>query len=114
MRDYTDPTSAMLRGDFSGTIWFAGALIASALPLAGLLAAGWRPADLPAFNETLWWIGAALIAVALFGLAYAGCPVLGKPFAQELRLKNLAVQGGLVLFGLGSAVSLLAVLLAPA
>lgn len=99
MRDYTDPTTAMLRGDFSGTIWSAGALIVSALP---------------PFNETLWWIGAALIAVALFGLAYAGCPVLGKPFAQELRLKNLAVQGGRVLFGLGSAVSLLTVLLAPA
>jgi hypothetical protein len=107
-------TAELLRDDFTGTIWFAAAVIGSALPLTGLLATGWRPADLPQAAQTVWWIGAAVLVVALFGFAYAGCPVLGFPLPKEHRLKNVAIQGGVILFGVGSIMTMLAVLLSPA
>ena len=107
-------TAELLRTDFTGTIWFAGAVIGAALPLAGLLAIGWRPADLPQPAQTIWWIGSAVLVVALFGFAYAGCPVLGFPIPMEDRLKDIAIQAGVILFGVGSIMTVLAVLLSPA
>ena len=107
-------TAELLRTDFTGTIWFGAAVIGAALPLAGLLSVGWRPADLPQPAQAIWWIGAAVLVVALFGFAYAGCPVLGFPLPKEDRLKDIAIQGGVILFGVGSIMTMLAVLLSPA
>ena len=107
-------TAELLRTDFTGIFWFAGGVIAASVPLAGLLASGWRPADLPQAAQTIWWVGAALLAVALFGFAYAGCPVLGFPVLKEDRLKDFAIQGGVILFFVGGIMTVLAVLLSPA
>ena len=107
-------SAEVLRTDFTGTIWFGSSLIATALPYSGLLASGWRPAQLPGDDQIIWWLGSVLVVVGIFGLAYAGCPVLGLPLPRERRLKDVAVQGGLIVFGIGTVVSALAVLLAPA
>lgn len=112
--DFTSKTAEVARTHLTGTVWFAAAAVAVALPLTGLLAQGWRPADLPAVNQALWWIGALALMVGMLGLAYAGCPVLGIPLDREDRYKDIAIQGGVILFGLGSMMTLGAVLLAPA
>lgn len=112
--DFTSKTAEVARTHLTGTIWFAAALISVALPLTGLLANGWRPADLPGAAQGLWWFGAVVLVVGMLGLAYAGCPVLGIPLDREDRYKDLAIQGGVILFGVGGLMMLGAVLLAPA
>ncbi len=111
--DYESKTAEMLRTDFSGTIWFGATVIGSATLLGALLSTGWRPNDLPALAEAVWWFGFVFIVIGIMGLAYAGCPVLGFPIEKENRLKNIAVQGGLLLFAAGSLLTLFPVLLSP-
>ena len=98
----------------SGTVWFGATLVGAALPLAGLLDSGWRPSDLPLPNAIAWWFGAALVVVAIGSIAWAGCPVWVYEIETEHRLKARAIRGGLVVFGVGAVLSMLAVLLAPA
>src|SRR4051812_9297749 len=80
---------------FTGTLWFASAIIASGIPLAGLLAAGWRPADLPIVPETVWWLGAALALIGIAGFGWAGCPILAWALPTAQRQKSICIRGGI-------------------
>lgn len=95
----------------TGTIWTAAAVIAPALILGPMLAAGWRPDHLPGFAETFWWIGAIGAAIGVALLIWAGCPVLGFPLAQANAQKIFSIRVGIVLNVSGMAVAGLAVLL---
>jgi len=107
----TSEDAEFLRIDFTGAAWFGVAVVGAGIPLAGLLASGWRPSDLPPGLAGLWWAGAALLVAAICCLAWAGCPVMGRSFESTLRGKSLMVRVGLALFGLGGVASLLGVLL---
>lgn len=107
---YESPHAEVKRIGFSGTIWFAATLIGAAVPLAGLLASGWRPRDLVDPAAVAWWLGVAMIALGIAALAWAGCPVVGGPLEQDDRVKSVSIRTGLVLFAAGSIASLVAVL----
>jgi hypothetical protein len=110
----TSKAAEKSRIDFTGTVWFGATLIAAAIPLGALLNTGWRPGDLPVPNAIVWWIGAGLLTVGIFGLGWAGCPVLFVDFDTDHYWKSIAMRGGLSIFGIGAVASLLAVLLSPA
>ncbi|HEY4152627.1 MAG TPA: hypothetical protein VGM38_04840 [Pseudolysinimonas sp.] len=95
----------------TGTIWTAAAVIAPALILGPLMAAGWRPDQLPGFGEVFWWIGAIGAAVGVALLIWAGCPVLGFPLAQANAQKIFSIRVGIVLNVSGMALSGMALLL---
>jgi hypothetical protein len=88
-------------------------LIATSIPIGGLLASGWRPADLVGDLGVLWWFGGFLIAVGLAGLVWAGCPVLGFPIRVADRQKRFTMRGGIAVYSIGAVACLLAVLLSP-
>jgi hypothetical protein len=94
----------------TGTAWFAGAIIAVGVPLAGLLAAGWRPHDMPLLAAAVWWVGSALTMLGIAGFAWAGCPVLAWPAPQAYRQKSICIRGGVGLFLAGTVLTAVAVL----
>lgn len=98
----------------TGTIWTAAAVVTPALGLGPLLAAGWRPSDLPVVLAVAWWIGAVAAAAGLALLVWAGCPVLGFRLEQAYRQKVHSIRIGIVLNLSGMALAGLAVLLSPA
>ncbi|RCK68917.1 hypothetical protein DT076_13440 [Desertihabitans brevis] len=101
----------LTRIGFSGTLWFAAALLAAAIGLAGLLAGGWRPAGLPTLAAVGFWVGAGAQLLGLGGLAWAGCPVIGLDRERADKNKSLVVRAGVIAFVLGGALASLAVLL---
>lgn len=110
-----ESTVAELRRiDFTGTIWFAAAIIAVGVPLAGLLSQGWRPADLPVPAEIAWWVGAAFTLIGIAGFGWSGCPVLAWPVPVAERQKSITIRGGVALYLVGTVVSLIAILAVPA
>jgi MFS family permease len=109
-RAIATPAAELSRIGFTGTIWFAAAVIGAGVPLAGLLARGWRPHDLPEGAEFVWWIGFALILIALGSLAWAGCPVLRTDVPSADRQKSVWIRVGVVAFMIGAAAATLAVL----
>jgi hypothetical protein len=114
--DQADPRSdsaELRRIDFTGTIWFAAAAIASALALAGLLVSGWRPHDLPPIAAIAWWTGSGCVVLGIAAFAWAGCPVLNSDVSTADRIKSLCIRWGVVLFMAGAVVASLAILLAP-
>jgi hypothetical protein len=106
----TSPSSELRRIDFTGTIWFAAAIVAVGLPLAGLLAHGWRPGFLPAVDGVIWWVGAALTFAGILAFAWSGCPVIGAPVPKVDTRKSISIRAGVILYVFGSAAALLAVL----
>ena len=108
---YASTRAELQRINFSGTIWFAATLLGAAVPLAGLLASGWRPSDLVDPAAVAWWLGVAMIALGIACLAWAGCPVVGGPAEQDDRVKSVSIRTGLLLFAAGSIASLIAVLI---
>lgn len=114
--DYPDEsiTAELRRIVFTGTIWFAAAIVAAGVPLSGLLSAGWRPSDLPPAAEVVWWLGAALALIGTAGFGWAGCPVLawGLPVADWQ--KSISIRGGVALFLIGTVAASVAVLASPA
>lgn len=114
--DYPDEsiTAELRRIVFTGTIWFAAAIVAAGVPLSGLLSAGWRPSDLPPAAEVVWWVGAALALIGTAGFGWAGCPVLawGLPVADWQ--KSISIRGGVALFLIGTVAASVAVLASPA
>lgn len=99
---------------FTGTVWFAAAIIASGIPLAGLLAAGWRPADLPIVPETVWWVGSALALIGIAGFGWAGCPILAWALPIAQRQKSICIRGGIGLYLIGTVAAGVAILSVPA
>lgn len=94
----------------TGTTWFAAAIIAVGVPLAGLLASGWRPHDMPLIAAAVWWLGSALIMLAIAGFAWAGCPVLAWPAPVAYRQKSICIRGGVGLYFAGTVLAAVAVL----
>lgn len=105
------PAAELRRIDFTGTIWFAAAIIASTVPLGVLLAAGWRPGSLTLVLAFVWWAGAAAVAGGVALLAWAGCPVLGFSLEKADRQKSFCIRTGVVLYFAGTVAAALAVLL---
>lgn len=82
---------------FTGTVWFVGAVVAVLLPLSGLLASGWRPADLPGPAEAVWWFGSAVTLAGVVGIAWAGCPVVSATPARAAVRKSITIRAGIAL-----------------
>lgn len=102
------------RVDFTGAIWFGAVLIGTGIPLAGLFAAGWRPAVLPGAARIFWWLGAGLSLAGLGCLAWAGCPLLGDDFEATYQQKSVCIRLGTVAAMVGFAVTTVVVLLSSA
>ena len=98
----------------AGVVWFTASIIAVGIPLEGLLSTGWRPIDLGSVAEVVWWLGAALTAIGVFGFAWAGCPVWGWGAERSLRQKSLSIRGGVAFFLSGVILASVAVLSVPA
>ena len=114
--DYAEEESTVAelrRIDFTGTIWFAAAIIALGVPLSGLLSQGWRPSDLPGPAEVAWWVGAAFTLIGIAGFGWAGCPVLAWPVPIADRQKSICIRGGIMLYLVGTVTSAIAVLTVP-
>lgn len=109
-----ESTVAELRRiDFTGTIWFEAAIVAAAIPLAGLLSQGWRPADLGGPGSAVWWTGAALMSIGMVAFAWAGCPVLAWPVPIADHQKSICIRGGTGLYLVGTLITLVIVLATP-
>ncbi len=111
-----DPTNPMShrqelrRIDHTGTIWFAAALIAVALPLCGILISGWRPSELAPVAAGFWWVGATLATVGIAAIGYAGCPIYWGSVRTAHLQKSISIRAGLGLFLIGSFVAVSALL----
>jgi hypothetical protein len=110
-----ESTVAELRRiNFTGPVWFGGAIIAVGVPLAGLLSQGWRPVDLPIPAEIAWWVGAAFTLLGIAGFGWSGCPVLAWPAPVAERQKSVTIRAGIAFYLVGTVVSLIAILSTPA
>ena len=108
---FTSLAAELNRIDFTGTIWFGATAIASTVPLAILLASGWRPGDLSPILAAVWWLGAVATASGIAALAWAGCPVLGFSMTEADRQKSLCIRLGTLLYIAGTIVAGAAILL---
>ncbi len=116
--DVTDelmtPENNVQRIMWTGTIWFAAAVGSIALELGLLLASGWRPAVLTGGDAILWWIAFGVVVLSIGLIGWSGCPILEVSVKTADRNKTRTMQLGTLLFIVGSAAGLLAVLLGPA
>jgi hypothetical protein len=114
--EYDDEESVVAelrRINFTGTIWFAAAIIAVGVPLSGLFASGWPPNDLPLLAEAVWWVGSALTIIGIAGFGWSGCPVLAWPVPIADKQKSITIRGGILLFMVGTVIASIAVLSTP-
>lgn len=98
---------------WTGTAWFAAVVGAVAVVAGLLLASGWRPAVLSTGLSVLWWIGSGLITLSVGLIGWSGCPVLEVSVIVADRNKSRTMQLGTLLFIVGGAAVLLAVMLGP-
>jgi len=113
--DYEQSTVGELRRiGVAGTVWFAASIVALGIVLDGLLSSGWRPNDLPLLAEVIWWLGAAVTAIGVFGFAWSGCPVWGWGPEVSLRQKSITIRGGVAFFLAGVVLSSVALFSVPA
>jgi len=112
--DLMTPEKNVQRIMWTGTAWFGVAVGAVAITLGFLLGSGWRPAVLSTGLEVLWWLGAALVTFAIGLIGWSGCPILEVDVPTADRNKTRTMQLGTLLFIVGGAVAMLAVLLGPA
>jgi hypothetical protein len=110
LHDLMTPEKNVQRIMWTGTIWFVAAVGSVAVALGLLLSSGWRPAVLSAGVATLFWVVA--LSVGLIG--WSGCPILEVDVPTADRNKTRTMQAGTMLFIVGGAAALLAVLLGPA
>ncbi|GAA4265556.1 hypothetical protein [Frondihabitans peucedani] len=112
--DLMTPEKNLERIMWTGTIWFVGVIATIGIVLGLLLSSGWRPSDLTSGLATIWWIGAVLVALSVGMIGWSGCPILEVSVPIADRNKTRTMQLGTLLFIVGGAVSLFAVLLGPA
>ena len=108
------PEQNVTRIMWTGTIWFAAAIGSVAVVLGFLFSSGWRPADLPADLDVMWWVGAGLVAASIGLIGWSGCPILEVDVPTASRNKSWTMQVGTASFIVGSLVAMVAVLLGPA
>ncbi|GAB3120798.1 hypothetical protein [Glaciibacter psychrotolerans] len=111
--DMMGPEENLERIMRTGTVWFAVAVGAVALVVGPLLASGWRPAGLPAGLGALWWVGSGLVTLGIGLLGWSGCPILEVSVRVANRNKTRTMQLGTLVFIVGGAAALLAVMLGP-
>lgn len=97
----------------TGTVWFGVAAGSVAVTAGMLLASGWRPAVLPGGLETLWWVASAIVVLSVGLIGWSGCPILEVDVPTADRNKSRTMQLGTMLFIVGGAAALLAVMLSP-
>lgn len=114
LHELMSPEQNVQRIMWTGTAWFAVAVGSSALVLGMLLSSGWRPADLPAGLSTAWWLGSLLVTFSIGLIGWSGCPILEVSVPVADKNKTRTMQLGTLLFIVGGAISLFAVLLGPA
>lgn len=95
----------------TGTVWFGVAAGSVAVTMGLLLASGWRPAVLSAGLRVLWWFSATTVALSVGLIGWSGCPILEVSVPVADRNKSRTMQLGTMLFIVGSAGALLAVML---
>ena len=99
---------------WTGTIWFAAAVASIAIVLGMMMSSGWRPSVLPPDEQALWWISATIVTLSVGLIGWSGCPILEVDVPTASRNKSRTMQLGTMLFIVGSAGALFAVLLGPA
>lgn len=97
----------------TGTVWFAAAVGGIAVVMGLLLASGWRPALLTGGVRVLWWAASAVVTLSVGLIGWSGCPILEVDVPTADRNKSHTMQLGTMLFIVGSAFALLAVMLGP-
>jgi hypothetical protein len=112
--DLMSPDTNVQRIMWTGTIWFAVAVVSTAVSLGFLLSSGWRPAVLSAGLAALWWFGSALVVASIGLIGWSGCPILEVDVPTADHNKTRTMQLGTLFFILGGAATMLAVLLGPA
>ena len=112
--DLMTPVRTVRRIMVTGTVWFAAAIVAVAMFVGPLVASGWRPSQLIGGAETLFWIGAFIVAVSLGLIGWSGCPILEHDVPTAERNKTRTMQLGVLSFILGSTAVVFAVLLSSA
>jgi hypothetical protein len=110
--EFTSLSAELKRIDFTGTIWFAAAVVTTGIQAAGALAGGWRPDSLPMPAAVLWWTGSALALLGTVGFAWAGCPVLGMTMEEADWQKSKCIRWGTLFYITGTAAAWFAVLAA--
>ena len=113
-RELMAPENNVKRIMWTGTAWFSVAVGSSAVTLGFLLGDGWRPAVLAKGLLVMWWIGAALVTLSIGLIGWSGCPILEVDVPTADRNKTRTMQLGTMLFIIGGATAMLAVLLGPA
>lgn len=108
------PEQNVQRIMWTGTAWFAVAVGSTAITTGMLLASGWRPYDLPAGLAVLWWVAAVMVAGSIGLIGWSGCPILEVSVPVADHNKTRTMQLGTLLFIVGGALALAAVLLGPA
>lgn len=108
------PENNVQRIMWTGTAWFGVAAGSIAIVGGLLLSSGWRPAVLPPVLEVIWWIGAAFLTISLGLIGWSGCPILEVSVPVADRNKTRTMQLGTLLFIVGGAVALFAIVLGPA
>ena len=114
LHDLMTPEKNVQRIMWTGTAWFAVAAGSTAITLGMLLSSGWRPTQLPFDLQPVWWIGAFLVALSVGLIGWSGCPILEVDVPTASRNKSRTMQLGTMLFIVGGAAALFAVLLGPA
>ena len=114
LHDLMTPEKNVQRIMWTGTAWFGVTVGSVALVLGFLLSSGWRPSVLSTGLAVIWWIGAALVALSIGLIGWSGCPILEVNVPVADRNKTRTMQLGTLLFIVGGAAALLAVLLGPA
>jgi hypothetical protein len=114
LHELMSPEQNVQRIMWTGTAWFAAVIGSIAITMGLLLASGWRPSELTPGLGVLWWVGAVLVALSVFSIGWSGCPVLEVSVPIADRNKTRTMQLGTLVFIVGSALSLAAVLLGPA
>ena len=114
LHDLMTPEKNVQRIMWTGTIWFAAAVGSIAIALGLLLSSGWRPAVLQGGVAVLWWLSATVVVGSIGLIGWSGCPILEVDVPTADRNKTRTMQLGTMLFIIGSAGALFAVLLGPA
>ena len=112
--DLMSPDTNVQRIMWTGTIWFAVAVVSTSVSLGFLLSSGWRPAVLSAGLAVLWWFGSALVVASIGLIGWSGCPILEVDVPTADHNKTRTMQLGTLFFILGGAATMLSVLLGPA
>jgi len=114
LHELMQPEQNLQRIMWTGTLWFAVVAVSASLVLGMLLSSGWRPSILPAGLGVLWWFSSVLVALSVGLIGWSGCPILEVSVPIADRNKTRTMQLGTLLFIVGGALSLAAVLLGPA